>query len=528
MPIYGVIDVGSNAIKLKIARCEPPNQIEILCDEREPVRMGSGVFRGKAIHKEVIDAAANALKRFRKLFSSHKVEMFRAVATSAMREAPNRIAVQAELAERSGIELEIISGSEEARLIQIGTSLDVGHVTGSVLFVDIGGGSCELSVRERGQLKELCSLALGAVRLTENFIHGDPVSGDDHRKLKDFIYSELRQNIVPLLNRNYELAVGTAGTINAICESILSRRNQYPNSTPNAVSYSDISQFHRRLRESTQDERMRLPGLSSNRADIIVAGAAVLKYVLKTLRLRSLRPSRRGLRDGVLVDLLSRFAHDRSLQLELHKSRMNSLMQFGDRFGVHREHSDHVTRLALSLFDQLRNVHRLTDGDRALLEAAGLLHEVGRAVNYGSMHKHSYYIIRNAELTGFTQDEIEVIANVARYHRRSEPSRRHENFRHLTQAQRHSVQWLAALLRVADGLDRHHDARVRGVKTSLRGGVLRLELDNEYEAELEIWSSRRKSHSLAELLGRKIEYREKKAPEKILGKDGAPLATASR
>ena len=514
MPIYGVIDMGSNAIKLKIARCEAPGLIETLCDEREAVRVGAGVFRGKPIPRETVHAIVDVLARFKKLFESHKVERFRAVATSAMREAPNRHSLIQEIQERTGITLEVISGSEEARLIQVGTSLDVNAARGSVLFIDIGGGSCELSVRENGELKELCSLALGAVRLTENFISTDPISAAEHRKLKDYVYSELRNNVGTLGRRSYELAIGTAGTINAICESILEQREKYASSTPSAVRYTAISDFHRRMRELPLDERKALPALSSNRADIIVAGAAVLKYVLKMFHVAAIRPSKRGLRDGVLLDLLLRNAQDARLEQEFHRARRESLVHFGDRFNVPRAHTDHVTKLALSLFDQLRDSHKLGDGERGLLEAAGLLHEVGRAVSYGSMHKHSYYIIKNAELTGFTQDEIAVVANIARYHRRSEPSPRHENFSTLSPRQRIVVRWLAGILRVADGLDRHHDARVRDVKVRMSPKAITLDLDNEYEAELEIWSSQRKAKLLGEIAERRVEYHEKSAPER--------------
>lgn len=514
MPIYGVIDMGSNAIKLKVARCEPPGLIETLCDEREPVRVGAGVFRGKPISRETIHGIVSALSRFKKLFEGHKVERFRAVATSAMREAPNRHYVINEVQERTGINLEVISGSEEARLIQVGTSLDVQAAPGAVLFIDIGGGSCELSVRENGDLKDLCSLALGAVRLTENFVSSDPISPEEHRKLKDYIYSELRNNAGSLLRRSYELAIGTAGTINSLCECILEQRDRYPSSTPSSVRYTAISDLQRRLREMTLGERKELPALSSNRADIIVAGASVLKYILKTFRLPAIRPSKRGLRDGVLLDLLLRNAQDRRLEREFSRARREALLHFGSRFNVPRAHTNHVTKLALSLFDQLRDLHNLGDAERSLLEAAGLLHEVGRAVSYGAMHKHSYYIIKNAELTGFTQDEIAVIANVARYHRRSEPSVRHENFATLSPRQRIIVKWLAGILRVADGLDRHHDARVRDVRVRVSSRAIMIELDNEFEAELEIWSSKRKATLLAEISERRVEYREKSAPER--------------
>ncbi|HRJ78128.1 MAG: Exopolyphosphatase [Planctomycetes bacterium] len=514
MPVYGVIDVGSNAIKLKVARCEAPATIETLCDEREAVRLGVGVFRGKPISRETVRAAAAVLTRFEKLFESHGVKQYRAVATSAMREAPNRHSVIEEIRERTGISLEVISGSEEARLIQVGTSLDVNAAQGSVLFIDVGGGSCEISVREGGDLKDLCSLALGAVRLTENFVSSDPISSDDHRKLKDYIYSELRNNVGMMARRSYELAIGTAGTINAICESIVAQRELYPSSTASAVRYASVSSFHRRLRQMKLEDRKELPGMASNRADIIVAGAAVLKYIMKTFHLEAIRPSKRGLRDGVLLDLLLRHTRDTRLEREFHRARRDALVRFGDRFAVPRAHTDHVTHLALRLFDQLPSLHKLGEHERGLLEAAGLLHEVGRAVNYGSMHKHSYYIIRNAELTGFTQDEIAMIANVARYHRRSDPSMKHENYAALSPRQRSVVRWLAGILRVADGLDRHHDARVRDLHVRVTPKSILLDLDNEYEAELEIWSSQRKAGLLEEVAERVVEYREKAAPER--------------
>lgn len=506
MPVFGAIDVGSNAIKFKIARCEPPSRVETLCEEREPIRLGAGVFRGRPIPRETIAAAAEAFARFRQLFALHRVERFRAVATSAMREAPNGDAVLAEIAERTGFALEVISGSEEARLIQLGTSLDVSTSTGTVLFIDIGGGSCELSVRDDGAMRELVSLPLGAVRLTENFVSTDPISGDEHRRLKDVIYSEIRENARRMAKRNYELAVGTAGTVNAICESILASRDLYPESTPSAVRYADISAFHRRLRAMTLDERRALPEITGNRADILVAGAAVFKYVLKTFKPAAVRASRRGLKDGLLLDLLARHAHDAALETEFHRARLDALVEFGERFQFDRAHAQNVARLALRLFDALRALHGLGDAERALLEAAALLHAVGRSVNTVAMQKHSYYIIKNAELTGFTQDEIAVIANVARYHRRGEPSARHENFAPLGAAEREVVRWLAAMLRVADGLDRHGDGRVRDVGVAVGAGAIALALDVAADADLEVWASQRKAGLLETLAGRPVEY----------------------
>ncbi len=518
MPVYGVIDVGSNAIKFKIARCDPPAHVETLCEEREPVRLGAGVFRGEPIPRATIDVTVEAFLRFRKLFELHGVEEARAVATSAMREAPNGEAVLAELAERTGVTLEVISGSEEARLIQLGTSLDLGGGAGggaaggasgaaaaTVLFVDIGGGSCELSVREGDEARELVSLPLGAVRLTETFVSTDPISNGEHRRLKDLIYSEIRENTSRMAKRSFDLAVGTAGTINAICESILAQRDLYPESTPTAIRYADISAFHRRLRGMTLDERRALPEITGNRADILIAGAAVLKYVLKTFRPAVVRASRHGLKDGVLLDLLARRTHGGPLESEFHRERLGALVRFGERFQFDRPHAEHVAQLAMRLFDQLRGAHGLGDEERNLLEAAAIVHAVGRAVNVAAMHKHSYYIIKNAELTGFTQDEIAVIANVARYHRRGEPNPRHENFAPLAAAQREVVRWLAAILRVADGLDRHADGRVRDV-AARDGDALTLTLDADRDADLAVWSSQRKAGLLERMIGKPVEY----------------------
>lgn len=508
MPVYGAIDVGSNAIKFKIARCEPPAEVETVCEEREPVRLGAGVFRGEPIARAAIDATAAAFARFRDLFAHHGVERTRAVATSALREAPNGEAVLAELAERTGIDLEVVSGSEEARLIQLGTSLDLGTAGGRVLFIEVGGGSCELSVREGGEMRDLLSLPLGAVRLTENFVTTDPISPTEHRRLKDAIYSEIRENAGRLARRPFDLAVGTAGTIRAIADSILAQRDLYPESAPGAIRYADLSAFHRRLRTMTLAERRALPAITGNRADILVAGAAVLKYALKTFRQAAVRASRRGLRDGLLLDLLARHAHDRALETGLRRERLAALLRFGERFQVDGAHARNVANLALRLFDQLAGLHRLAPGDRDLLEAAALLHGVGRSVSYVAMHRHSYYIIRNAELTGFTQDEIALIANVARYHRRGEPSPRHENFAPLSAEERNTVRWLAAILRVADGLDRHGDGRVRDVAVSLRDGEIGLALaaSGATDLDLEVWASGRKAGLLGEMVGRRIVY----------------------
>jgi exopolyphosphatase/guanosine-5'-triphosphate,3'-diphosphate pyrophosphatase len=339
------------------------------------------------------------------------------------------------------------------------------------------------------------------VRLTEFFVQSDPISRKEAELIDEAVQDALTQ-IDPLLIGKFKRIVGAAGTTGAVAQ--LARRlggGEPVSSLP--VTYQQIAGVLERLRGSTARQRAKL-GVDAQRSDIIYAGTAVLEGVMRRLRVEELAVTSRGLRDGAMVDLVRRMGGAR-----LHQESvvLDGLRAFGRRCGYREEHAEQVAQLSLSLFDQTREVHRLGEEERALLHAAAMLHDVGSFVSYNRHHKHSYYLLYHADLPGFTDRERELIATIARYHRRSPPKDRHAEFQRLTPEERIVVRQLSAILRVADGLDRGHRRHVRSIKVKRRGARLEIDVVAEKGSDLEVWSARQKADLLADVIGGNLRFK---------------------
>ncbi|HEY6908908.1 MAG TPA: Ppx/GppA phosphatase family protein [Myxococcales bacterium] len=501
--VLAVIDLGSNATRLQIAQLVA-GHLTILAEDREAVRLGEQVFRTGRLSGAAIARTAVALDRFAKLSQRAGAEYVRAVATSAVREASNRAALVRTVRSHAGIDVEVISGAEEARLVCLGVLQGEPPLERS-LILDIGGGSTEI-ISARGEEPESAwSLQLGSVRLTEFFVQSDPVTRKQARLVDEAVQDALGQ-IDPLLTGKHRRIVGAAGTTGAVAQ--LARKlagRERSGSAP--VSYDEVRGVVRWLAASTQRQR-RKAGVDEQRSDIIYAGAAICEGVMRKLRVDELQITSRGLRDGLMVDLLRRTVRPRGAHLHQETAVLEGLRAFGRRCAYREEHAEQVAQLSLSLFDQLRDLHRLGEEERALLQAAAMLHDVGSFVSYNRHHKHSYYLLYHADLPGYTDRERELIATIARYHRRSPPKDRHEEFQRLTTPERIVVKRLAALLRVADGLDRGHRRHVRSVKARLRGASVHLDVVADQNSDLELWSARQKSDLLQELSGGPLRIRQ--------------------
>jgi exopolyphosphatase/guanosine-5'-triphosphate,3'-diphosphate pyrophosphatase len=498
--VLAVVDLGSNAIRLQIALVDARGGTTVLAEDRAAVRLGEQVFRTGRLSAAAIARTTLAMERFDRLAQRAGASQVRAVATSAVREASNRAQLLRTVRSRTGVRIEVISGGEEARLICLGVLLGAPPSERS-LILDIGGGSSEI-ISARGEEPESAwSLQLGSVRLTEFFVQSDPISRKEARLVDEAVQDALTQ-VDPLLIGKFKRIVGAAGTTGAVAQ--LARRlsgGEPVSSLP--VTYPQIAGVLERLRGSTARQRAKM-GVDTQRSDIVYAGTAVLEGVMRRLRVDELVVTSRGLRDGAMADLVRRMGGAR-----LHQESvvLDGLRAFGRRCGYREEHAEQVAQLSLSLFDQTREVHRLGEEERALLHAAAMLHDVGSFVSYNRHHKHTYYLLYHADLPGFTDRERELIATIARYHRRSPPKDRHEEFQRLTPEERVVVRRLSAILRVADGLDRGHRRHVRSVQVKRRGARLQIDVVAEKGSDLEVWSARQKADMLADVIGGDLRFK---------------------
>ncbi|HEX5367549.1 MAG TPA: Ppx/GppA phosphatase family protein [Acidimicrobiales bacterium] len=526
------VDIGTNSVHLVVARVDE-NRIEVLEREKEMVRLGSSAGDMKRLTPAAMSRGVEALARFRQVADIHGATV-RAVATSAVREADNRAAF-IERARAVGVEVEVISGVEEARLIHLGVLQAVPVYDRQVVVCDIGGGSTEVVVGHRGDILHARSLKLGSIRLTRRYFSDKRlVEGAVDRCRRD-IRTALAPAVRQVERSGYDVAVGSSGTIEAVFRMAAARTAAregapLPRTFNNlALSRAEIDGVVRRLvKAPTVKERARIPGLDPRRADIVLAGALILEQFVHAIDARELTFSDYALREGVLLDTWQR-EHGGSLH-HLSDLRRASVLRLAEQLDEDLDHSAEVARLALELFDATADRHGLGDDSREVLEAAALLANVGLFVSHSGHHKHSYYMIRNSELlTGFTDREIELIAQVARYHRKSAPRKKHPEFQSLSREDQRRVRVLAGLLRVAVGLDRNHGHRVASVAATTGGdGTLVLEVtpSDHGDVALELYAANERCDLLAESLGVAVEVVARSPAEAATDGAGREAAAA--
>jgi exopolyphosphatase/guanosine-5'-triphosphate,3'-diphosphate pyrophosphatase len=513
--VLAAVDIGTNSVHLVVARVDE-NSIEVLEREKEMVRLGSSAGDMKRLTPAAIDRGIEALARFRQV-AEIRGATIRAVATSAVREAENR-ADFIERAREVGVEVEVVSGFEEARLIHLGVLQAVPAFDQRVVVVDIGGGSTEVVVGRQGEVVNARSLKLGSIRLTRRYFADDELADGAVEACRHDIRTLLVPAVREVERSGYDLAVGSSGTIEAVCQMVATRRadkdgTPVPRTFNNlTITRDEIDGVVKRLvKASTVKERARTPGLDPRRADIILAGALILEQFVHAVDAPSLTFSDYALREGVLLDTWRR-EHGGSLH-HLSDLRRATVVRLAEQMDEDPTHSAHVARLALDLFDATRDLHGLGDDSREVLEAGALLANVGLFVSHSAHHKHSYYVIRNSELlTGFTDREIELIAQVARYHRKSAPKKKHAEFAALDKDDQRRVRVLAGLLRVAVGLDRNHAGRVASVATvdgSDASLVVEAAPSDHRDIDLELYSANERSELLGDALGVPVEIVER-------------------
>ena len=503
------LDIGTNSFHLVVARRSAGDRFETLTREREMVRLGHGGGDMKELSPAAIDRGVSCLRRMRRISDSYGATL-RAVATSAVREAANSHVFLDRARDEAGIDIEVISGAEEARLIHVGVLQTVPVFDQRMLLVDVGGGSTELLLGQKGETLAARSFKIGAVRLTDRFFPGGAISSDAVTACRRHIRAILSHFERAVADHGFEVAVASSGTAESIARMAHAATSAEALHTYNCARFTRgelESVVKELLRHRTASARAKVRGLEPARADIVVAGALILESVAATFDVEAFTYSEGALRDGVLVDTVSRMDASGASLHHLRDVSRRSIQQLMARCDDDPSHSAHVARLAVALFDGLAEAHGLDDTAREYLEAGALLANVGLVVAHSKHHLHAYYVIRNSELAGLTDAEIEVIAQIARYHRKSEPKASHPEFAALSARDQQLVRTLAGMLRVAIGLDRSHRGNVRGLEVELRPkrAVVFVEAAPDADIGLELYAANERKDLLEAVTGLRVE-----------------------
>ncbi len=513
------VDIGSNSIKLLVADIAANGALIPLRREKSMVRLGHETLLKGHLSSEAIVQAIRTLSVFKTLSQNQGAEQIIVVATASVREADNAQAFIREVLTRTGIQIEVLSGAEEARLIGIaaarGANPDRKASGKALLNIDVGGGSTELSLMRGSKALALQSMKIGAVRLTEQFLSSDPPRSKELLAMQREIEGALERPMREFKGMGWDFVTGTSGTILAIGAAFQSLNypdneliadgrsaGQLPSVT---MSRDALKEFNEHLASISTAERKKIKGISDQRAEIIVAGGQIVEQIMHAFKIRKITTCNWGLREGVLIDRLSEWSGKRAYAAKELDARLAGAEALGERFGFEAAHGKHVSHLATKLFDQLKSLHGLKLHDRVLLAAGALLHDIGYTIAPESHHKHSLYLILNSELTGFTDLERQIIANIARYHRRAFPKPSHPFFASLGMEDQSRVWMLGAITRLADAMDRSHEGRIRNFKATMRGDKVRITIQSSRKCDHELWAVEYKKDLFEEAFGVTVE-----------------------
>jgi exopolyphosphatase/guanosine-5'-triphosphate,3'-diphosphate pyrophosphatase len=487
------IDIGTNSIRLVVAEIQPDGTYRVLDEEREMTRLGAGIVRSGRLQAAAFERTLDAVGRMRAIADGLGVADLRAAATSAVREAENGAAFRREAWRRHRVRVDVISPDEEARLAFESAMRRFDLEGRAVAVADIGGGSLEVVLSAGSIVDQVYSLPLGAVRLTEKYRRSDPLRSRHWEKLRRVIDTSLRSEIgkppFPV-----EVIVGSGGTFSALGGMVrFEREGKEGNPHGYTVTRAEVTRMLARFLEVPEAERREIPGMPPQRADIIVAGTAVVARLAKFLKCRQITINDGGVRDGLILAMIADLGLQTTAAAAAPPTRMDAVLRFARRCRCNERHGNQVALLAGQIFDGMRPRYRLPIATRELLTAAALLHDAGFLVNHAKHHKHTYHLIMHSDLAGWSAREIELIANVARYHRRAYPKRSHVNFARLDKADRRLVRCLAGILRLGVALNRSHQQLISGVACHARRNRVTLVLSAMREPVVELWDIKRKA-----------------------------------
>src|SRR5438309_4370058 len=474
MPTFAAVDIGSNSVRLKISRLVAHRLVEIH-EDREVTRLGESVFSSGFLSPEAIAFTVKVLRRFHRAAQRAGADTVRVVATSALRDARNSRAFLEWVRSATGWRVEIISGLEEARLIHLGLTSSTRVSSSPVLMLDLGGGSCELTVSSKGHIRETVSLPLGAVRLTNDFLHHDPPRKSELRQLRSLIAREVGRVANRISGAKPKIVIATSGTAEAlanVCHEMYRTKSQ----RGMTVTHLQMRRIAKMLARLSVEERRKVPGIGPRRAEIVIAGAAVYAELLDRYKLGGFRYSPLGLRDGLLAQMAADHDHATRSGRQIESERRDSVLAAVRHYYVDLEHADRVRESAMHLFTELRAVHRLPPEYKEWIAAAAMLSEVGDYINRNGRHRHAYYIISHSEILGYTPQQRKIIAAVARYLGKSRPTPEDGPIKVLPVSEQKQIAKASLLLRLAWGLNLGRSGALKMAKVKVSAAFVQLTL----------------------------------------------------
>ena len=510
--VVGFMDIGTNSIRLLLARINPNHTFTTLTQQKETVRLGEGEFSQHRLMPAAIQRAVQVCTRFARMARSFGAKEIVAVATAATREARNRRQFVNRLKKDAKLDVHVVSGKEEARLIWLGVSSGTNMAGREAVFIDVGGGSTEVIVGDQQRYRYLDTLRLGAIRLHSMFFKPSeigPVSRSHYKTIQQYVRSTAVHTVQHVRQYKPDLGIGSSGTIMNLADIASKRSNGRLPGRKDLLTLDQLVRTVEHLCSLGLAQRREVPGLNPERADIIIPGAAILQTFMEELGLRQIQVSDRSMRDGLPLDHLARGEHAHLLRKMTFRER--SVLQLGQACGFDETHARNVARIALGLFDTAREagLHHLGAWERDLLEYAALLHDVGAFLSFSDHEVHSAYFIRHADLLGFDETEIAILANTTMFHRRNAPRKKHPALAEMAPATQQVVRVLSVLLRLAESLDRSHMGVVRCINLRTKGRTRAvLAVHCKEDCQLEIWGVQNHGKVFKRIFGRDLSIEQ--------------------
>ncbi|MBZ9778494.1 Ppx/GppA family phosphatase [Psychroflexus sp. CAK8W] len=510
------IDLGTNSFHAVLVDIYPDGSFRTVNKLKEMVVLAEKGLEDR-LSRDAMDRGLEALKRIKFLCDSHHVETILAYATSAIREAENGGDFIKEAKKETGIRIRAISGKMEAELIGIAVRHSIALGKEMVLMADIGGGSVEFIIGNHQKFVYYNSLKLGVARMAAAFVNSDPIEEKEIKALQKHFKDELAQVLKLAKEHHVKTIIGSSGTMENMAQMVAYKNSLQAHMSLNELEFSagDFKDLYTNFIKLDKKQRLNKKGLEEKRVDIINPGMVLVNFLVDKLQLETIKISEAALREGMIMNFITNKKEQLNLDLvaNFKDPRRRSVFDLLRKCNWAEAHSKHVADFALQLFDEFKKELKLEDSDRELLEYAALMHDIGYYISYRKHHKHALYLIRYSDLLGFKENEINIMANVARYHRKSTPHKRHKRYRKLSKSNRKRVKKLSAILRIADGLDRSHYQNVQKLEIEHKNKTINLGITTQADPELEIWGTLRKADLLEKLIDKKIRVFQKEEKE---------------
>jgi exopolyphosphatase/guanosine-5'-triphosphate,3'-diphosphate pyrophosphatase len=506
MPTFAAVDIGSNSVRLKIAEANR-DRLKTVFEDREVTRLGAGAFANSSLEPQAMAYTIQVLQRFFRATQSYAVDRVRVVATSALRDSRNSRAFVDWVRTATGWRVEVISGLEEGRLIHLGILSNARIGNTRALLIDLGGGSCELTLSNHGHIAEMVSLPIGAVRLTQTFAHSDPPRKNELEQMRGLIQREISRVQQRVIDAKVQAVLATSGTAAALSGLYTERGDGNNASKPVAVPQTAVSKIAKELRRRNLSQRQALPGIGPKRAEIIIAGSMVFSELLEMCELRNFRYLPLGLRDGLLAQMMADYNASSAMAERVESERQDALISAAKHYGVDLPFARRIRDLSIQIFRRLQLVHQLPAQYADWLEAAAMLHEVGSYINRSGRRRHTHYVIAHSEIFGYTPVQRLIIAAISRYVGKSLPGPNDRNVRVLPSSDQNRVPKAVALLRLARALDQGRRGAVGSLQIKVGQDervTMRLTPSTAEGVELELWAVEQEKDYFREVFGREL------------------------